>query len=157
MKVLDSNIWVKGTLKTNQRAVDLLADLEEGVLTSVMSEYILAETLGAFDRVLTGRMHDHVLTAFLERLHIMDGLVESPKWHTQRSTQQDSIVEYQRNRPAIRMIAQVLDIQIKDVPILLTAFEHRDQRPTVLTNDRSFAECDPSACGLSNLSIQYVE
>lgn len=55
------------------------------------------------------------------------------------------------------MLAQVLDIQIKDVPILLTAFEHRDQRPTVLTNDRSFAEFNPPAHGLSNLSIQYVE
>lgn len=157
MKVLDSNLWVKGTLKTNQNAVDLLAELEEGTITAVLTEYILAETLAAFDRTVTGRTHDQVLTAFLERLHTMEGLTELPEWRTQRSTQQSRILEYQRNRTAIAMLAQVLDVQIKDVPILVTAFEHRDQHPTVLTNDKSFAEFDPSVHGLSDLSIQYVE
>jgi hypothetical protein len=90
-------------------------------------------------------------------LYIMDGLIESPDWQTQRSTQQETILEYQRSRPAMRMLATVLDIQVKDVPILVTAFSHRDQHPTVLTNDKSFAECDPSGHGLSNLSIQHVE
>ena len=157
MKILDSNLWVKGTLKTNQNAVDLLADLEEGTITSVLTEYILAETLAAFDRVLTGRTHDRVLTAFLGRLQTMEGLTDLPEWRTQRSNRQNTILEYQRNRTAITMLAQVLDIQVKDVPILVTAFEHRDQRPTILTNDESFAEFDPSTHGLSDLSIQYIE
>lgn len=157
MKILDSNLWVKGTLKTNQNAVDLLADLEEGTITSVLTEYILAETLAAFDRTLTGRTHDHVLTAFLKRLHTMDGLIDRPDWRTQRSSRQSTILEYQRNRTAITMLAQILAIQAKDVPILVTAFEHRDQRPTILTNDKSFAEFDPAAHGLSDLSIQHIK
>jgi predicted nucleic acid-binding protein len=157
MKVLDSNLWVKGTLKTNQNAVDLLADLEEGTITSVLTEYILAETLAAFDRSLTGQAHDQVLTAFLRRLHTMEGLIERPEWQTQRSTRQSTILEYQRNRTAITMLAKVLDIQVKDVPILVTAFENRDQCPTILTNDKSFAEFDPSAHGLSSLSIWHIE
>lgn len=157
MKILDSNLWVKGTLKTNQSAVDLLADLEEGTITSVITEYILAETLAAFDRTLTGRAHDQVLTAFLGRLHTMNGLIEMPNWQTQRSNRQSTILEYQRNRTAIMMLAQVLDIQAKDVPILITAYEHREQQPAILTNDKSFAEFDPSAHGLSKLSIHHIE
>ncbi|HET7323417.1 MAG TPA: hypothetical protein VFJ06_03720 [Halococcus sp.] len=157
MKILDSNLWVKGTLKTNQNAVDLLADLEEGTITSVLTEYILAETLAAFDRTLTGRTHDQVLTAFLGRLHTMEGLTELPEWRTQRSSRQNTILEYQRNRTAITMLAQILNIQVKDVPILVTGFEHRDQCPTILTNDKSFAEFDPPAHGLLDLSIQHVE
>jgi predicted nucleic acid-binding protein len=157
MKILDSNLWVKGTLKTNQTAVDLLTDLEEGTITSALTEYILAETLAAFDRTLTGRTHDRVLTAFLKRLHTMDGLIDLPDWRTQRSSRQNTILEYQRNRTAIRMLAQVLDVQAKDVPIVVTAFEHRDRYPTILTNDKSFAEFDPSAHGLSDLSIQNIE
>ena len=157
MKILDSNLWVKGTLKTNQAAVDLLVDLEDGTITSVLTEYILAETLAAFDRTLTGKTHDRVLTAFLKRLRTMDGLIDVPDWRTQRSSRQSTILEYQRNRAAITMLARVLDIQAKDVPILVTAFEHRNRHPTILTNDRSFAEFDPSAHGLSELSIQYIE
>jgi predicted nucleic acid-binding protein len=156
MKVLDSNLWVKGTLKTNQHAVDLLAELEEGAITSVLTEYILAETLAAFDRTLTGRTHDQVLTAFLKRLHTMEGLAELPNWRTQRSARQSTILEYQRNRTAITMLAQILDVQVKDVPILVTAFEHRDQCPTVLTNDESFAEFNPPEHGLADLSMQYI-
>ena len=157
MKILDSNLWVKGTLKTNHNAVDLLTDLEEGTITSVLTEYILAETLAAFDRTLTGQTHDHVLTAFLKRLQTMDGLIDGPDWRNQRSSWQSTILEYQRNRTTIMMLAQILDIQAKDVPILVTAFEHRDQQPTILTNDKSFAEFDPSAHGLSDLLIQHIE
>lgn len=78
MKILDSNLWVKGTLKTNQTAVELLEAVEDGQIMTAMNEYILAETLAAFDRVLTGHQHDQVLTAFLRRLHTMEGLREVP-------------------------------------------------------------------------------
>lgn len=88
MKVLDSNLWVKGTLKTNQNAVDLLDDLEAETITAVLTKYILAETLAAFDRTLTGRIHDQVLTAFLKRLQTMEGPAELPEWNTQRSARQ---------------------------------------------------------------------
>lgn len=157
MKLLDSNLWVKGTLKTNQTAVDLLAAIEAGQITAAMNEYILAETLAAFDRVLTGRHHDQVLTAFLRRLHTMDGLREMPQWQTQRSDHQQTLLETQRNRTAIAMLAQVCAIQPKDVPILVYAYEFREQTPTVLTNDAAFAAFEPASHNLPALSMQYIE
>ncbi len=90
MKILDSNLWVKGTLKTNQTAVELLEAVEDGQIMTAMNEYILAETLAAFDRVLTGHQHEQVLTAFLQRLHTMEGLREVPQWQTQRGPPADA-------------------------------------------------------------------
>lgn len=157
MKILDSNLWVKGTLKTNQTAVDLLTAIEDGTIATAMDEYILAEILAAFDRVLTGRHHEQVLTAFFSRLYAMDGLVEFPRWQTQRSTQQQSILDYQRSRTAIAMLAQICDIQAKDMPILVYAYSFRDQSPSVLTNDAAFAALEPIQYDLAALSIEYIE
>lgn len=157
MKILDSNLWVKGTLKTNQTAVELLDAIEQGSITSAIDEYILAEILAAFDRALVGRNHDKVLTSFLGRLHMMEGLVEYPEWHTQRTAEQKTILEYHRSRTTITMLANVFEIQIKDAPVLTFAYEYRDQEPVVLTNDESFSAFVPSRYNLSTLSIQYIE
>lgn len=157
MKILDSNLWVKGTLKTNQTAVELLEAVEDGQIMTAMNEYILAETLAAFDRVLTGHQHDQVLTAFLRRLHTMEGLREVPQWHTQRSAHQQTLLDTQRNRTAIALLAQVCDIQPKDVPILVYAYEFYTHEPSVLTNDAAFAAVTPAEYNLPAISLQYVE
>jgi hypothetical protein len=36
------------------------------------------------------------------------------------------------------------------------AFEHRDREPTILTNDESFAELEPAAHSLPEISIEHV-
>jgi predicted nucleic acid-binding protein len=157
MKILDSNLWVKGTLGTNRTAATLLDEIESGTTTSAMDEYILAEVLAAFDRTLSGEKHDRILTAFLTRLHLIEGLVEFPEWHTQRSARGNTVLEYHRNRAAIGMLARVFDVQAKDAPILVFAYNYYDQYPAVLTNDEPFSGFDPSAYDLSNLSVRYVE
>lgn len=157
MKILDSNLWVTGTLKTNQTAVDLLADIEAGTITSAMDEYILAETLAAFDRVLTGSAHDRTVTTFLVRLHDMEGLIDFPGWQAQRSAQQTTVLEYHRERTAVTMFAQIFDIQAKDAPIIIYSYEYRDYQPTILTNDHSFSKFDPAEYNLANLSMQHIE
>ncbi len=58
--------------------------------------------------------------------------------------------------PAVQALARVCGIQTKDVTILVLAFEHRDREPTILTNDGSFAEFEPAAHSLPQLSIEYV-
>lgn len=72
MRILDSNLWIKETLKSNQTAIDRL-EVEKGSTTAVMDKYILAEILAVFDRVLSGRRHDRVLTEFFKRLHTTEG------------------------------------------------------------------------------------
>lgn len=45
MKLLDTNLWVFGTLRTNERAVDLLGGIERGETTSAINAYIVQEAI----------------------------------------------------------------------------------------------------------------
>ena len=44
MKILDTNLWVLGTLRTNEQAVELLAEIDRGETTSAINTYKPAET-----------------------------------------------------------------------------------------------------------------
>ena len=80
MIVLDSNLWVFGTLGTNDRAESLLREIETGERTSALSAYMLREILTAFERVpeLSPRERDELQTAFCVRLSRMTGLIDAP-------------------------------------------------------------------------------
>jgi predicted nucleic acid-binding protein len=50
VKILDTNLWVFGTLGTHDRAQTLLDRIESGELTSAINAYMIQEALEAFDR-----------------------------------------------------------------------------------------------------------
>lgn len=154
MKILDTNLWVFGTLQTNDRAVTLLDKIDRGETTSAISPYMLQEALAAFDRVkgLSPGERDTVKTAFLTRLTRMAGLLEAP---SSRDVY-ESLLDEQRSASTAQTLARVCQIQPKDVPILVLAFEHRDREPTILTNDESFAEFEPPRHSLPEISLEYV-
>lgn len=154
MKILDSNLWVFGTLQTNDRASELLDEIDHGETTSAISAYMIQEALAAFDRTpgLSPAERDRVKTAFLTRLTRMTGLIEAPSSRDANA----SLLDEQRSAPAIRTLARVCGIQPKDAPILVLAFKHRDHIPTILTNDVSFAEFEPAAHSLPELTIEHV-
>ena len=83
MKVLDTNLWVFGTLGTHEQAVDLLDEIDRGEASSVLSAYVVREVLDAFatPALLTPTERDRVQTVFLERLPGMIGLLEAPSHH----------------------------------------------------------------------------
>lgn len=154
MYILDSNLWVFGTLKTNQRATALLNEIERGETTSAIDPYILQEVLAAFSRVqgLTPAERDEYRTLFLTRLTRMTGLLEAP---SQRDAATASLDD-RRHAPETQLLAHVLDIQPKDVPILVLAYRYSDREPTILTNDEAFAALDPAAHGINQLTIEHV-
>ena len=82
----------------------------------------------------------------------MTGLLEAPSSRNVR----DSLLEQRRSASAVQLLSHICHIQPKDVPILISAFEHRDHQPTVLTNDESFAEFDPEAHSLSEIAMEYI-
>jgi len=49
VKILDTNLWVFGTLQTNEQAVELLAEID-GETTSAVNAYMLQEALDAVVR-----------------------------------------------------------------------------------------------------------
>ena len=50
MKILDTNLWVFGTLRTNEQAAEWLAEIDRGETTSAINAYMVQEALAAFDR-----------------------------------------------------------------------------------------------------------
>jgi predicted nucleic acid-binding protein len=153
--VLDSNLWVFGTLEANDRAERLLDEIEAGTTTSAVSAYMLREILNAFGRVpgLSGSERDRLVTAFCRRLSQMDGLVDAPS----RRDLSDQLLEETRKATATRLLSAVLGVEAKDVPILVLAYRDVDREPTVLTNDRSFAQLDLSRQGVPAVDIEHVE
>ena len=154
MKILDTNLWVYGTLRTHEQAVEYLTAIERGELTSAINAYMVQEAIGAFDRAesLSSAERDAAKTAFLTRLTRMTGLVQAPSSRDVR----ESLLRERRSAPTVRMLARICSVQPKDVPILVLAYEHRDREPTILTNDRSFSEFEPAAHSLPELAIEYV-
>jgi len=154
VKILDTNLWVFGTLRTNEQAAELLAEIDRGETTSAINAYMIQEALAAFDRTqsLSAADRDTVKTTFLTRLTRMTGLIEAP---SSRDVS-ESLLREQRSAPAVQTLARICGIQPKDVPILVLAFEHHDREPAVLTNDESFAEFEPAAHSLPEISIEHV-
>jgi len=142
MIVPDSNLWVFSTLGKSPRAESLLDEIESGETTAAINAYVLKEVLGASDRVLglTPGECDELKTLFCTRLTRMTGLIEAPS----SRDASDSLLNEKRAASYSRLLDRVLDIQAKDVPILVLAFEHAEREPTVLTNDADFASVNPS-------------
>ena len=154
MKILDTNLWVFGTLRTNEQAAEWLAGIDRGETTSAINAYMVQEALAAFDRTQSLSLvdRDTVKTRFLTRLTRMTGLIEVP---SSRDVS-DALLREQRSAPAVQALARVCGIQPKDVPILVLAFEHRDREPTILTNDESFAEFEPAGHSLPEITIEHI-
>lgn len=154
MKILDTNLWVFGTLGTHEQAGDWLDAIETGETTSAISAYMVQEALDAFDRTpgISAAERDAFKTEFLTRLVRMTGLLEAP---SSRDIS-ESVLADRRSSTRIQLIARILNIQPKDVPIVVLAFEHSDREPTILTNDATFGALTPSDHNLPNLSIEHV-
>jgi len=154
VKILDTNLWVFGTLRTHSRATTLLEEIERGDTISAINAYMVQEALGAFDRTeaLSAADRDTVKTHLLTRLGRMTGLIEAPSSRDIR----ESLIDERRSAPVVRTLARVCDIQPKDVPILVLAFKHRQREPTILTNDESFAELQPGRYSLPEITVQHV-
>ena len=155
MKILDTNLWVFGTLGANDRADRLLDEIERGETDSALNAYMVQEALEAFDRTpgLSPRERDEVKTLFLTRLTRMTGLVEAP---SSRDVV-DSLLDQRRSAVQTQLVARVTGLQPKDVPVLVLAFRHREREPRVLTNDAGFASFASDAHNLGEITIEHVE
>ena len=155
MKILDTNLWVFGTLGDNDRAERLLDEIERGETESALNAYMVQEALEAFDRTpgLSPRERDEVKTLFLTSLTRMTGLVEAP---SSRDVV-DSLLDQRRSAVQTQLVARITGIQPKDVPILALAFRHREREPVVLTNDIGFASFAPDTHNLGEITIEHVE
>ena len=153
MIILDTNLWVFGTLGTDERPESLLDEIERGQRLSAINAYVLEEALAAFDRTpgLTSTERDEIKTRFLTRLTRMAGLLEVPSSHEVS----DTLLADRRRDVHVRLLGRVLDVQSKDVPVLVLAFFHSEREPTILTNDASFADLTPADHRVPEIAISH--
>ena len=154
MIILDSNLWVFGLLGQNDHAVEILDDIEPGETLSAINAYMVQEVLNAFERTpqLSPAQCDEAQTTLLARMHRMTGLLGAPSSRDMTQT----ILDETRNNTYVGFIAQSLDVQAKDVPILMLAYKHSERNPTILTNDESFAQCTPGNHNHQAITIEYT-
>ena len=154
MKILDSNLWIFGLLGKNRKAVQLIERIDDGRTESAMNAYILQEVLERLPYVpgLTGAEVDHIQTTLLRRLPRMKGLIDRP---TSAEVHED-LLSNRRENLDVNLIATILDMQAKDVPVLVLGYKHREKRPTVLTNDMAFAGLEPANHNLPAVEIQHI-
>ena len=102
MKILDTDLWVFVTLRTDEQAAELLAEIDRGETMSVINAHMVQEALAAFDRTesLSSADRDTVKTRFLTRLTRMTGLIEAP---SSRDVS-DALLQEQRLASAVQVL-----------------------------------------------------
>ncbi|WP_254861501.1 PIN domain-containing protein [Halovivax gelatinilyticus] len=155
MKILDTNLWVFGTLEVNETARKLLAEIDRGETISAISAYMVQEALNAFERTpgLNPGECDELQTLFLTRLSRMTGLIEAPSSRDFSA----SLLDERRSSVRTNLLGRVTGVQPKDVPILVLAFKYREREPTIYTNDERFGQFEPNRFNCEELRIEYVE
>lgn len=162
MLILDSNVWVYVATAT-ERPVEIYSDYYGAVLRlfedfrlgnrrTAISAYMMEEIIHAFDRSerVSGEDQDEALTQLFGLIKTCEYIEED----TNISASTDLDLRDIRQHPGNQMLATVLGIQAKDVPILLVAYERRHQQPHILTDDSDFAEFTPAEWGMSNITIE---
>lgn len=154
MDVLDSNLWVFAGTGTNRTAIELVEGAVSGEREIAINAYIHQEVVRAFERSseLSGAETDEAIEDFLA---VLNGYPTIHTDFTQADVRALDLDTY-RLRPNNRLLAAVLDIQPKDVPLVTLAFRYYDRGPTIYTNDRAFATLDPSEYNLPEMGIEFV-
>lgn len=154
MRILDSNLWVFAFTGTNRRAARFVEDAVSQGTKIVLDAYIVHEVLEAFERSsrLPGTEANEAMGDFL-------GLVRKAPCIVRDFTEAERY-EYdlagEREQEYNKLLAQILDIQAKDAPVLLLASKYYNASPTIFTNDDDLAELTPDAFGLPNIEVEYV-
>jgi hypothetical protein len=162
MLILDSNVWIY-VATAEEFPVEIYSnelrerlyffeEFYEGRQQTVLSAYMLEEIRqGLFrsKRVSEAEIED-ILTKLFTLIHSCEDVLVP----FNQAQLKDVDLSEVRGRTDNRLLAQLLDIQAKDVPILSLAYEHRTERPLILTDDGGFSDLSPPAVGLPNITIE---
>lgn len=147
--IFDTNVWIQGFAGNIQQADQLITEAANNNRRVAVSAYIVEEFFQA-----TNRAHNNagtLQTAFMTLIQAAQN-IHSP---IHQQVVQMDLSRY-KSKNSIQLLAEILDIQPKDAPIVEFAKEYEAHDPTIYTNDRSFAQLNPSNYGLNWLSIQHV-
>lgn len=164
MLILDSNVWIYA-VTAEERPVEvhtesyglvkLFDDFVSGRFRSVVTPYMAVEIergCRRSDRLPESDL-DVALSVFYGILGRCDS-IQTP--FDEADLSEETLVNY-RARPCTRLASDLLDIQAKDVPIFLPAYDNAPESPVVLTDDGEFARLNPKAHDLPNVTVESLE
>ncbi|MCU4802722.1 hypothetical protein OB920_20380 [Halobacteria archaeon HArc-gm2] len=156
MDVYDSNIWIHGLVGGCEEAIALIDEVIHNPVHVGVSAYIFDEVMENLQRAdLDQEVIDSAQTEFAAIVH-ENHTVHGP---TQEELRQMDL-GVRRRDDRVEMMAEVLGIQAKDVPILVYAHQLAQQpdtpESTIVTADREFSRFDPHQ-HFQNISIRFVD
>jgi len=119
--VLDSCVWINGMLNSNVECSLLINKLIQRSLLAFISSYGVAEVINVLRRL---SIESEVSITFLERnfwsLLNLENVVTDFN-HSITTSLRSEI----KNQTEIKMLAEAMQLQPKDVPIVLLAYKHK--------------------------------
>lgn len=170
MLVIDTNIWLYVATATEypveiyseerSRVIsfydDFSAEMETPRSETIVSPYIASEVADNIHTSERAKQHPKSVKSLLESLLEI--------WWTARGITAEfspneigePCLETERRESKNELLATLLGIQVKDVPIFMLAYEH-PELVTILTNDREFASFDPREFNLFGVTIDEID
>ena len=151
MEVFDSSVWLWGLLTDAPEPTRLVDEVLDGDRTVAVSAYIHDEVTRAFDRVdgATGPDVASAQTTFNDVVADLDNVVFPDQDEIGRMNAPEVA-----GRPEMRLLATVLDIQAKDAPVLVFAFDV-GKETTLYIADGGFT-VSPADHGITTVRIEMV-
>jgi predicted nucleic acid-binding protein len=170
MLVIDTNIWLYVATATEypveiyseelSRIISFYDDfsVETGPPRSetIVSAYIASEVADNIGASKPAKQHPKSVKSLLENL--LEVWWTAPRITADFSPDEigELCLNTERRDSKNELLATLLDIQVKDVPIFMLAYE-RPEPVTLLTNDREFASFDPREFDLFGVTIDEID
>lgn len=153
MLILDSNLWIHGFTIGGGYPDDCIDRFVEHAEEGAVNAYIHREVVENIDddRVIPRDVRNDAIRRFCRLVDECSAIDNCSQEAIDRMD-----LDSEREEIDKEIIGALADIQPKDVPIFVLAYRNRNQRPTICTDDESFAEFSPSEYGLDEISIEHV-
>lgn len=148
--IFDSNVWLLALTRQNTTTERLVTAAVSGSRTVGVSPYIAQEVHQAL-QASSNDDWQRLATGFFTQIQQSD-TIHAPSQAGIGRVNLESV----RSRREIRLLAELLNVETRDAPIVAYAKEHADRTPTIYTNDHSFSRLTPSTHDIEWLSLEHV-
>lgn len=154
MLILDSNLWIHALTIGRGYPDDCVDRFLNQTESSAVNAYIhreVVENIDADTSVPREVRNDAIqrFCALVDKCPVIESCSQA--------SIRDMDLDSEREAAYNNLIGALVDIQAKDAPVFTLAFRNRERKPTICTNDESFAEFTPAEYGLERISINYVD
>lgn len=117
----------------------------------MLDAYVFQEVVNAVHAGYQGQAVSTFLTRFANIVNRCN-TINGPQ---QQAVSQMNVARV-RDMREVKVLAEVLDIQAKDAPIVCLAWEYAASSPTIYTHDKPFSSLSPTNHNLGAITVVHV-